>query len=422
MKKSIGSFFMGDRVIWAIFFFLCAISLTEVFSAVSTLAYKSGNYWQPLLNHAFMLLGGAIIVWGTHRVHCRYFKVLPLVLCLATLVTLPYVLISGAVVNGASRWIEIGFFRFQPSEIGKAAVVTSTALILSRTQTEEGASNMAFKLIMYIAAPVILLIFSENLSTAAILFLVVLIMMFIGRVPLRQIGKLLGVLTLVGGIAFGLMYGAYKSDTDNKLADIPIAGKVFHRAETWFGRLENRFQAGDEDDPSKFDTDNNAQVAHANIAIASCNYVGKMPGNSVERDFLSQAFSDFIFAIIIEELGIWGGVIVVLLYVFLLFRVGRIASRCEKPFPPFLAMGVALLLVTQAMVNMSVAVGLIPVTGQPLPLISRGGSSTWINCFYIGVILSVSRYSTQAKKPEHTSFDGPMKGIKHEPVKEEVNA
>lgn len=138
-----------------------------------------------------------------------------------------------------------------------------------------------------------------------------------------------------------------------------------------------------------------------------------MPGNSVQRDFLSQAFSDFIFAVIIEEMGIWGAAIVVFLYIILLFRAGRIASRCERNFPPFLAMGLTLLLVSQAMLNMWVAVGLFPVTGQPLPLISRGGTSTLINCFYIGMILSVSRYAKQVKEPQHTQFDGPMNDIKH---------
>ena len=405
---------MGDRAIWVIFFFLCVISITEVFSAVSTLAFKSGDYWTPLLGHAFNLFLGACAVWCVHNIRCRWFKILPLLLVMAAFISLIYVAISGAVINGASRWIELGPIRFQPSEIGKAAAVTATALILSRTQTEEGANKYACRLILTVSGPIICLIFMENLSTALLLFIVIILMMFIGRVPLKQIGKVLGVLFLAGGLVGGIVYAMAKSDTNGKLADIPVAGKVFHRAETWINRIEDRSKMGDVEDPNQFDIDGDAQVAHANIAIASCNYVGKMPGNSVERDFLSQAFSDFIYAIIIEELGIWGGAIVVILYIFLLFRVGRIASRCERSFPPFLAMGLALLLVTQAMVNMCVAVGLIPVTGQPLPLISRGGTSTFINCVYIGIILSVSRYSIQAKKPAHTSFDGPMDGVKHE--------
>ena len=143
--------------------------------------------------------------------------------------------------------------------------------------------------------------------------------------------------------------------------------------------------------PEKFDLDKDAQVGHANIAIASSNIVGRGPGNSVERDFLSQAFSDFIYAVIIEEMGIIGAVVVAMLYIILLFRTGIIANRCENTFPAFLAMGLALLLVTQALFNMCVAVGLAPVTGQPLPLVSKGGTSTIINCVYVGAILSVSR-------------------------------
>ena len=144
---------------------------------------------------------------------------------------------------------------------------------------------------------------------------------------------------------------------------------------------------------AKFDIDNDAQAAHANIAIAQSHLVGKMPGNSVQRDFLSFAFSDFIYAIIIEELGLIGGIVVIFLYLWLLIRAGRIASRCEKLFPALLVIGIALLLVGQATLNMMVAVGLFPITGQPLPLISKGGTSTLVNCVYIGMILSVSRYT-----------------------------
>lgn len=149
--------------------------------------------------------------------------------------------------------------------------------------------------------------------------------------------------------------------------------------------------------PEEFDLDNNGQVAHANMAIASSHLIGCMPGNSVQRDFLAQAFSDFIFAIIIEELGLIGGIFVVFLYLLLLIRAGRIARKCDKLFPSFLVMGLALMLVTQAMINMCVAVGLLPVTGQPLPLISRGGTSTVMNCIFVGIILSVSYYNEKQK-------------------------
>lgn len=165
---------------------------------------------------------------------------------------------------------------------------------------------------------------------------------------------------------------------------------VLHRLDTWKMRII-KFVDRKPIPPEDVDLDRDAQVAHSNIAIASSGVVGRGPGNSVERDFLSQAFSDFIYAIIIEELGVVGAFFVAFLYVVLLFRAGRIATRCENNFPAFLAMGIALMLVTQALFNMCVAVGLAPVTGQPLPLISKGGTSTIINCIYIGVILSISR-------------------------------
>ena len=235
-------------------------------------------------------------------------------------------------------------------------------------------------------------------------------MMFIGRVPLLQLGKMLGVLFTVGALGVMILLSLPKSEssTDDGL---------LHRFSTWNNRITKHFASDEDDkaaklDPALFDIDKDAQIAHANIAIASSNGIGKLPGNSVERDFLSQAFSDFIFAIIIEEMGIWGACIVVFLYIILLFRAGRIASRCERNFPPFLAMGLTLLLVSQAILNMMVATGLFPVTGQPLPLISRGGTSTLINSVYIGMILSVSRYARQVSEPQHTNFDGPMDEIK----------
>lgn len=402
-RTGIGSLFMGDRVIWVVFFFLCIISLIEVYSAASTLAYKSGRFWDPLVKQALFLAGGTVIVIIVHRIPCRMFKILPVLLLPISIVLLLVTLFSGAATNDAARWIDLGFIRFQPSEIAKGSVIITEALILSRSQQQEGASRKCFKYILIITGIVCAFILPENLSTAALLFGVVVLMMFIGRVSLKQLGALFGSLTLLVMLIVGLMFIAPKNG-------------VFHRFSTWEERLESHFSPDDpkEDDPATYDIDKGAQVAHANIAIASSNGIGKMPGNSVQRDFLSQAFSDFIFAVIIEEMGVTGAVVVVFLYIILLFRAGRISSRCERNFPPFLAMGLTLLLVSQAVLNMMVATGLFPVTGQPLPLISRGGTSTLINCAYIGMILSVSRYAKQVKEPQHTRFDGPMTEIKHQ--------
>jgi len=383
----------GDAIIWTIFFLLCAISIIEVYSATSSLSYKDGRYWSPVMQHALFLLFGFLIVWLVHNIPCRWFKLYPLAVLPLSFALLILVMVVGSTVNGANRGIDLFGIHFQPSELAKGGVVIAVALILSVMQTPKGADKHAFGYILFVTCTFCALIAPENLSTAALLFLVVLIMMFIGRVSLVQISKMLGVLGIIGAIAVAAVVVIPETAWD--------AMPGTHRVVTWKHRLEKfKSRTGDSEvTPKTYDITNNKQVTHANIAIASSNIIGKMPGNSIERDFLSQAYSDFIYAIVIEELGLVGGAFVVILYLVLLFRAGKIAKQCERNFPAFLVLGLSLLLVTQAMVNMCVAVGLIPVTGQPLPLISRGGTSTLINCVYIGMILSVSRFAKKREGP-----------------------
>lgn len=384
------SIFKGDKVIWIIFLFFCLISIIEVFSAASTLTYKSGDHWAPITQHSIILMVGVVVVMFVHNIPYKWFQVFPLFLLPASAVLLGLVMLMER-VNGAARWMTFMGIQFQPSEIAKMAVIIVTAFILSKGQTEEGAHPKAFKRIMIITGTICLLIAPENLSTAALLFGVVLLMMFIGRVEIKKLLVLVGGLAAVGvmGISFLLL---------TKNSDLPF----LHRFDTWRARIE-KFTDDKEIPAAKFDINKDAQIAHARIAVATSNVVGKGPGNSVQRDFLSQAFSDFIYAIIIEELGLLGGFFVAFLYICLLIRVGRIANKCNRTFPAFLIMGIALLLVSQALFNMMVAVGLMPVTGQPLPFISKGGTSTLINCAYIGMILSVSRYT--AKLEEERAHD-----------------
>ena len=401
MNKKIGNIF---KVIWMVFFFLCMISIVEVFSASSNLTYKSQNYVGPIAFHTITIIAGAAVAVVTLNIPCKYFKLMTPFLLIISGITLLWVLIGGESINGANRVISLpGGITFQPSEIAKGTMVLITAQILSAMQREEGADKKAFKYILWIVIPTALLIGIENLSTAALLLLIIFLMMFIGRVPISQLGKLFGLGVVLVGIFLTLVLtlgsiGANQEDskqtteavtgeTDTKVIK---GGGIFHRFVTWRNRIIKHLDKKDIA-PDEYDLDKDAQVAHANIAIVSSNIIGKGPGQSVERDFLSQAFSDFIFAIVIEELGILGAIGVVFLYIVLLYRTARIASRCENNFPAFLAMGLALLLVVQASFNMLVAVGIAPVTGQPLPLISKGGTSTIINCAYIGVILSVSR-------------------------------
>lgn len=376
--------FKGDKVIWIIYLFLCLISIVEVFSAASTLTYKSGDHWGPITHHSIFMMVGAFIVVLVHNIPCKFFRVLPFFLLPISCILLLIVMVMGNYVNGAARWMSFAGIQFQPSEFAKMAVIIVTAFILSRFQEEDNAHPKAFKYIMWILGIVFALIAPENGSTAVLLFGVVFLMMVIGRIPWKQLGMLIGVSLLLLSIFVGIIMVTPAS----KYRDLPM----MHRVETWQNRIKGHFENKEAVPAAKFDIDKDAQIAHANIAIATSHVIGKMPGNSVQRDFLSQAFSDFIFAIIIEELGLLGGAFIVMLYLWLLIRAGKIAKRCEKTFPAFLIMGIAMLLVAQAMLNMMVAVGLFPVTGQPLPLISKGGTSTLINCAYIGMMLSVSRY------------------------------
>ena len=418
MNKTIGNIFKGDKVIWIVFFMLCMISLVEVFSASSNLTYKSNNFIMPIMKHAIMLAVGGFIAVVITNIPCRYFKLTTPFLILISVATLLWVLFAGESINGANRVIEIAGQTFQPSEIAKGTIILSEAQILSAMQTERGADRKAFKYILVIALPMIFLIGLENLSTALLLFASMFLLMFIGRVPWIQLGKLAGI--CVGFALMGILLIEIVGD-DTKVEDSKLTKvekvekpkkergaieKMFHRADTWKARI-NKFTDDTEVAPQDYDLDKDAQVAHANIAIVSSNVIGKGPGNSVERDFLAQAFSDFIYAIIIEEMGLFGAALVVFLYIVLLFRTARIANRCDNNFPAFLCMGFALMLVIQASANMLVAVGIVPVTGQPLPLISKGGTSTIINCAYIGAILSVSRTAKKKQVFEAEKVENP---------------
>ena len=431
--KQINNIFKGDKVIWAVFFLLCIVSIIEVYSASSSLGYKSGNYWKAATYHTFLLLIGLGVIVMTLNIKCKFFKLATPILVPLAFFMLILVFFCGTKENDAARWLKIGFIPIQPSEIAKGAMVLATAQILSAMQIADGAAPKAMKYVLITGAFLILPIAPENLSTAVMLSFVVFLMMIIGRVPLKQLGLLVSVCVLLIGLGIGSIL-AFGKTPETSLTDkekmhlteevqetedgIPVAikdkeknekkveltgvQKIAHRFDTWKGRIME-FSNKEEVPPEKFDLDKNGQVGHARIAIVSSNVTGRGPGNSVERDFLSQAFSDFIYAIVIEELGLGGAFVVAFLYVVLLFRTGIIARRCKNPFPAYLAMGLALLMVTQALFNMMVAVGLVPVTGQPLPLISKGGTSSIINCLYIGVILSISR--TAARRDDAVLID-----------------
>ncbi len=375
--------FQGDTSVWIIFLLLCCFSLVEVFSATSTLAYKTSNIWIPIVRHASFLLAGFLMILGMVRIHYKYFSLAILLMPLSILM-LAVTPIIGVSANDASRWLEIFGVQFQPSEFGKLACIVYVAFLLSKRG--KFSEKAIFQWIVAGVGIVCFLILLYNFSTAFLLGMVCLLLMFIGHISLVRIGKLLLYLLLGGVVLIAVATIAPKT-----------VERFLPRLETWSNRLIKHADDRGEAEKAQTDktyviTDENYQVTHAKIAIARGGLFGKMPGRSVQRDFLPQAYSDFIFAIIIEELGVVGGIFVLLLYIMLLIRVGIIARRCEKLFPKYLVIGCGLLIVMQALTNMAVAVNLIPVTGQPLPLISRGGTSTMLTCIYIGIILSVSHF------------------------------
>ena len=397
----------GDPIIWAVFIILCMISITEVFSASSNLTYKTSSYWGPVVKHVILLGIGVGFMLATMTIKCKYFKLIMPVALGFSLFLLILCYFMGA-INDGHRWIPIPIIgmQFQPSELAKGSVVLAVATILSAMQTENGVDKRAIKYIICVSGLFLILIGLENLSTAALLGLVVFMMMWIGRVPKRQLGVLASIVAILGIICLTtvMVFGNDKEEAekqDPRMTMVDNAaqqngqkqekkkGGAFHRLDTWKSRIDKFLDGGDVP-PEKFDLNNDAQEGYSQIAIASSNMVGKGPGNSTMRDYLPQAFSDFIYAIIIEEMGLLGAVVVCLLYIILLFRTATIASRCVNTFPALLIMGIAMMLTTQALFNMGVAVGWLPVTGQPLPLISKGGTSSIMNCIYIGMILSVS--------------------------------
>ena len=397
MKIRLRGLLQGDGAIWTIYIALCLVSLVEVYSATSSLSYKSGDYLAPIMSHAGYLVLGFLITWFFHNIPCRYFRAMPLPLILLSIIFLLLTYVIGSSVNETTRTIPVFGFNLQPSEFAKIGVISVTALVLSNSQREKSAAPNTMKAILAFVSGPIILIAPENLSTAVILGGVVTMMMIIGRVKTVQILKLIGVCAAVV-IGVALLVKAMPEQAVRQ-------NKMLHRVYVWESRLT---ETPDEKTDDATYLQDHRQEAMANIAIASSNGIGKFPGNSEQRDQLPQAYSDFIFAIIIEETGIWGALFVIALYFWLLVRAGRVAGRCERFFPRFLIMGSALMIVTQAVVNMSVAVGLGPITGQPLPMISRGGNSILVTSVFFGIMLSVSRFARKQPSAEEEAEAKPQ--------------
>lgn len=381
MNSLLKKYLRGDFTLWAVFVGLCLISVMEMYSASSTLAYRAMSHTAPILRHVVFLGMGAFLAFLVHLVPYKYLRLVSYFLLLMSLFTLVLVLVIGKSENDATRWLEIGGFQFQPSELGKLSLIIVAADLIARMKISEANEKRYFPVLAITMLAVCGLILPENFSTAIILMGVVFLMMVIGSVSWTRILKLGGGLMAAATLAVMLVL----------LVPQEKMPKAFDRAYTWVGRVERFVNEEDVPEEKYVINDENLQVQHGRIAIARGGLIGVFPGNSVQRDFLPQAYSDFIYAIIVEEMGLIGGVFVILLYMILLYRAGRIATKSATVFPAIVMIGLSLMIVFQAFISMAVATSLGPVTGQPLPMISRGGTAILITSIYFGIMFGITR-------------------------------
>ena len=390
----------GDKVIWIVALLLGIVSLIVVYSASSALAVNNfgGNTGRVLLKHGGTLLIGFVMIFIFYRINYQHYAKAAWLLLIPCLALLAYTLLFGQNLNQANRTINLGFFSFQPSELAKIILIT----YLARQLVMMGDRLQSFKdVILWLGLPIlftIALIFPENLSTAAILLMVCLVLLFIGRVKFLHILAILGI--GVVGLGLYIAFDVIRTNISNKHArnaaqqEIVVDGNPeYHEKQTRIATWINRIEAMGESKEEGFDPfdDHHYQQTYAKIAVATSSVFGKGPGKSEQRNFLPHPYSDFIFAIIIEEYGIFGALFVLMLYIILFTRVLRIMLKRPLTFGAYLAFGLGFLVIVQAMINMGVSIGLLPVTGQPLPFVSMGGTSMMATGIIIGMILSVTR-------------------------------
>jgi cell division protein FtsW len=384
-QGGLGRYFQGDQVVWRIILFLSVVSVLAVYSSTGTLAYKfqGGNTAHYVLKHLSLLLVGVGITLFAHFISYKLYMKLAKLFLYLTIPLLLFTLLMGVNLNSASRWVTIPGIglTFQTSDFAKLSLIMFVAQVLARNQ--DSIRNWRKALLPAVAASVIVcgLIFPANFSTAAMLFAIIIALLFIGRIPMRQLAALMGLIAAAGALLFALVF---------------TAPEIFPRGRTWKARIENF---------SKPDATGNYQAEQAKIAVASGGLFGKMPGKSTQRNFLPHPYSDFIFSIIVEEYGLLGGFLILMAYLTLLYRGIVIAKGCDTVFPALLAIGISFSLVFQALINMAVAVNLFPVTGQTLPLLSMGGSSILFTSFALGIMLSISRHAHK-KNPKAAKHPG----------------
>ncbi len=391
-KALVGSFeyLGGDKIIWLVVIVLFVLSMLAVYSASSSLAFKSGegNAEHYLYKQVLSAIGGVLLMYFAHMIDYRYYSRIAQIIWIICVPLLLYTMFWGTSINHASRWIRlpgIGW-TFQTSDLAKLAVIMLLARMLSKNQDEIGDfKKTVLPMLGAVLIPVVM-IAKDNLSTALILFFTSVFILFIGRMAIKHLLLLFGASAVVVGIFLAVLL----LTPDGVLAHMG-------RMPTWKKRIETHFIK------KEHSADDEYQQKQASIAIARGGFLPNGPGNSMQKHFLPEAYSDFIFAIIIEEYGLIGGIIVVFIYLLLLYRCIKIVVNAPKAFGAFLAVGLGVSLVLQAMINMAVAVGLFPVTGVTLPLVSMGGSSVVFTSLAFGIILSVSR-NTELKQGQEADI------------------
>jgi len=389
--KSFLSKTRGDKVIWALVVLLVLVSLLAVYSATGTLAYKNykGNTEIYLFKQVAFIILGIAVVYFAHLVNYTIYSKVAQILFLLSIPLLFYTLFFGVRMNEGSRWIRLPIINLtmQTSDLAKLALFMYLARLLSKKQNVIKDFKKGFLPVIAPVAITCLLIAPANLSTALLLGASCLLLMFIGRVKTKHLLMVVGFAMIpIIFLISAAVIRHHAGDDDEVTVTKKSSSGLFGRVGTWIGRVENFIYGGKD-----ADADDMYQVNQAKIAIAKGGWLGVGPGNSTTRDYLPQAYNDFIFAIIIEEYGLLGGAFIVFIYVVFLFRCIRIFKRCPYAFGAFLALGLSFTLAIQAIANMAVTVNLFPVTGVTLPLISMGGTSFIFTCLSIGIILSVAR-------------------------------
>lgn len=380
----------GDKVIWALVILLTLVSLLAVYSATGSLAYKNykGNTEIYLFKQVAFILAGIMVIYFAHLVNYTFYSRAARIIFLLSLPLLFYTLFFGVKMNEGSRWIRLPIINMtmQTSDLARLALFMYLARLLSKKQDVIKDFKKGFLPVIWPVALTCALIAPANLSTALLLGASCLLLLFIGRVSTKHIMMTIGIALIPLAFLIAAAVVRHQSDDGEAAVIKKSSSTLTARVDTWIGRVES-FIYG-----SKDDVDNSAyQVNQAKIAISKGGVFGVGPGNSTTRDFLPQAYNDFIYAIIIEEYGMMGGAFIMFIYLVFLYRCIRIFKRCPFAFGAFLALGLSFTLAIQAVANMAVTVNLFPVTGVTLPLVSMGGTSFIFTCLAIGIILSVAR-------------------------------